>query len=71
MSSNNDSLTVLCSSDLQYASTEDMYSIQCSSSYALCRWWEREFGMFAHMYEKRMQEHFFVNVQDVIIKKQE
>lgn len=35
MLSYNDSLTVLCSSDLQYVSVEDMYSIQCSSSYAL------------------------------------
>lgn len=46
-------------SDLQYVSVEDMYSIQCSSSYALCRWWYlRELGLFAQMYEKMIQKHY-------------
>lgn len=63
MLSYNDSLTVLCSSDLQYVSVEDMHSIQCSSSYALCRWWySREFGIFAQMYEKMKREHFLCTV---------
>lgn len=58
MLSYNDSLTVLCSSNLQYVSVEDMCSVQCSSSYALCRWWySRELGIFAQMYEKMIQEH--------------
>jgi len=46
-----------------------MCSIQCSSSYALCRWrYSREFGIFAQMYEKMKKELFFFNVQYVIIK---
>lgn len=69
MMSYNGSITVLCSSDLQYVSVEDTYSVQCSSSYALCRWWySRELGIFAQMYEKMIQEHnvVFFYVQYVI-----
>lgn len=56
MLSYSDSLTVLCSSDLQYVSVEDTYSVQCSSSYALCRWWHsRGLGIFAQMYENMIQ----------------
>lgn len=69
MLSYNDSLTVLCSSDLQYVSVKDTYSVQCSSSYALCRWWYlRGLGIFAQMYEKMTQKHNVFYVQYVIIK---
>lgn len=62
-----DFFTVLCSCDLQSVSVDDINSVQCSSSYALCRWWHsREFGIFAQMYKKMIQEHNVFHVQSVI-----
>lgn len=67
MVSFNDSRSALFSSDLQYVSVEDMYRLQCFSSYALCWWWfSRECGIFAQMYEKIIQEHNVFYVQYVI-----
>lgn len=43
-------------------SVEDISSVQCSSSYALCWWWHsRERGgfFFAQLYKKMIQEQCF------------
>lgn len=44
-------------------SVEDISGVQCSSSYALCRWWHsRERGLFfffAQLYKKMIQEQCF------------